>query len=44
MARKIKIAEDVAHDVMQHVTQGVSGVAENGNVKVLIFSIAIFQR
>jgi len=36
-------AQDLAHDVAQEVTEGVLGTAEDGGVKVIIFSIAIFH-
>jgi len=52
MARKSKVTQDVAQDVAQDeaqdltrdVAQDVLGAAEDGSVKVFIFSIAIFQR
>ena len=37
------MAQGVAQDVEQDVAQGVSGAAEDGGVKVLIFSIVIFE-
>ena len=36
--------KDMAHSVAQDVAEGVSGAAEDGNVKVRILSIVIFQR
>ena len=38
------VAQDVAEDKTQDVAEHVFGVAKDGSVKVLIFSIVIFQR
>jgi len=42
--KDINAAQGVAEGVVQDVTKGVLGAAEDGGVKVLILLIAIFQR